>query len=240
MRFKLFALLAALLALPALGVADSGVVVAVASSVLIPGKQIASAFEKRYHTTVKLVPGSTGMLYSQIMHGAPYGVFMAADDQTPSKLRVQLGTPSAAIETYVTGQLYICAQSGEPDLSHVSGRVAIADPRFAPYGRAAKEALSHLSEWSVVKRSVIYAPNVMMAATYLARGLVATAFVASSAITSGLDAQCEPVDHALYAPIRQQALLLSGNTLAREWFAFIRGPEATSIWERAGFLTGGR
>lgn len=240
MRLKFFALFVALLTLPASGMAESGIVVAVASSVLVPGKQIANMFEKIYHTTVKLVPGSTGMLSSQIMHGAPYDVFMAADNQTPAKLRLQLGTSSAAIETYATGQLYRCVQLDEPNLHHVSNRVAIANPRLAPYGRAAKEALTHLSEWTAMRHRVVYAPNVMMAATYLARGLVSTAFVASSAITSDFGAQCTPVNHALYMPIRQQALLLNTNPMARKWFAFIRGPKAKSIWERAGFLVGGQ
>ena len=220
--------------------AEETLTVAVASSVLIPAQKLAVQFEKMQHIRVKLISGSTGLLYSQIMHGAPYAVFMAADDVTPEKLIRQRGLPASAVETYAIGSLYLCVRGGAPDLKHLSGRIAMAEPQVAPYGKAAEESLRASGVWAKVKADVIHTPNVMLAASYLQRGFVDAAFVASSAVSTSIKKRCEQVDESLHAPIRHRAVLLTSSAIGHAWFSFIRSPEMNMIWQQAGFNTEAR
>lgn len=210
-------------------------IVAVASSLFAPAQTLAAQFEATHRVRVKLVPGSTGQLFSQIVQGAPYAVFMAADAATPERLVRQMHLASAP-ETFASGRLFICMRYVEPELARLSGTVAMADPRLAPYGRAAAEALHAARGASERRLIVVHAPNVMMAANYLRRGLVDAAFVASSAVAGDMQASCRQVDASLYRPILHQALLLDDTPLAHAWFDFIRSPEEAAVWRQAGFL----
>jgi len=212
--------------------------VAVASSVYRPVLQLAQRFEQEQQVNVKLVSGSTGLLYAQIMHGAPYDLFMAADAVTPERLIQQRGLTASALSTYALGHLYLCSRTGAPDIHHLSGRLAMADPRLAPYGRAAEAALRASGAWPAISKSLIYTPNVMLAAAYLQQELVDAALVASSAVGNDLVNSCTPVNPSLYEPIRHQSVLLTYNRNSSAWLSFIRSPAARAIWEQAGFTMG--
>ena len=222
--------------IPGLASAAEAVVVAVSSSVLAPTRTLAAQFEERYHIRIKLVSGSTGQLYAQISHGAPYAVFMAADAVVAGKLVRQRNLVATAVVTYATGRLYLCVRQGIPDLHHLIGSIAMAEPRLAPYGRAAEQTLRASSNWPQEKGNVIYTPNVMVAASHLQQGFVDSAFVASSAVVAQKDKSCAVVNEALHAPISHQAVLLTPGPEADAWFTYIRSPEAEVVWKQAGLV----
>lgn len=149
-RFTIFltGLLAAL-ALPAF--AASPLNIAVAANFTAPVKAIIAAYEKDTGRTVQPSFGSTGVLYTQIRNGAPFGLFLAADSRRPRLLAEQgLAVPDSR-RTYAIGRLVLWS----PDAGLVKdgaaalrdgkfSRLAIAEPKAAPYGAAAKQVLEHL------------------------------------------------------------------------------------------------
>lgn len=234
---RLLYILLILACFPGVAMASETLTVAVASSVLAPAKKLATQFEEARHIRVKLVSGSTGMLYSQIMHGAPYALFMAADDAVTDVLLRQRELPATSVATYALGRLYFCVQQGLPDMKRISGRIAMADPRLAPYGRAAAEALRASGIWADVQPHVIYTPNVMLAASHFQHGFVDGAFVASSGVSQPTDGRCMAVDASLYVPIRHRAVMLKRTASAWAWLSFIHSHQGQLVWQRAGFMT---
>ncbi|HEX2604461.1 MAG TPA: molybdate ABC transporter substrate-binding protein, partial [Oxalicibacterium sp.] len=139
-----------MLALAASAFADE-VQVAVAANFTAPMKAIAADFERTTGYKAVLSFGSTGKFYAQIKNGAPFDVFLAADDETPAKLEKENGIVAGSRFTYATGKLVLW--SPKPDYVDSKGEVlkkgdfahlAIASPKLAPYGAAAVETLNKL------------------------------------------------------------------------------------------------
>ncbi len=191
-----------------LSCAAESLTVAVASSLYPQMQQQARAFEASNHVTVRLVPGSTGRLYNQIMQGAPYDLFVAADKQRPSLLRQQ----GRAIDQSPAGQGYLGVRLGKRLISDIRlltrpsvRHIAIANPDVAPFGRLARNALQQRGLWSALQPKLVYAQNAMQAAMMAEKGLV--------------DAGLVPLNspqHAI-ASLDYQAVLLSDTPLARSW-----------------------
>ena len=152
-----YSLLSGLLALGiSASVSAEEVQVAVAANFTAPMKVIAADFEKA--TGHKVTPsfGATGKFYAQITNGAPYDVFLAADDETPIKLEKENGIVPGSRFTYATGKLVLW--SAKPDFVDAKGEVlkkgnfahiALATPKLAPYGLAAEESMKKLGVYDL-------------------------------------------------------------------------------------------
>ncbi|MDD9924183.1 MAG: molybdate ABC transporter substrate-binding protein, partial [Boseongicola sp.] len=141
---KLVVLISTLLLASLRPVSAQEITVAVASNFLPIAEKIVEQFEAGTGRDVVLVHGSTGQLFAQITNGAPYDVFLAADRQRPAELRRQGRT--IAVKTYAIGRLVLVGQK-PVDIENASeafagSRVALADPRVAPYGLEAPSAMA--------------------------------------------------------------------------------------------------
>ena len=246
-------LLAALVALgfttPA--VADdvgSEVRVAVAANALAAVTEIAAAFEAETGHLVQLSAGATGQLYAQIVHGAPFDVFLAADQDRPARAEAEgLAVPASRF-TYAIGRLVLVAAEpqtavDEGTLAAPFGRLAIANPRTAPYGVAAVEALTALGVYEAAQPRLVFGNNVAQAYQFVASGNADLGLVAGSLVIEHHDGPVWPVPDHLHAPIAQDAVLLTTaaeNAAAGEFLAFLRGPEAEAILNQFGYLGGDR
>ncbi|MDP4650418.1 MAG: molybdate ABC transporter substrate-binding protein, partial [Haliea sp.] len=195
-------------------------------------------------------PGATGALYSQIVNGAPFDVFLAADKLRPQKLEEQ--------GLAVVGSVFVYAL-GVPVLwSPVAGRVddqgavltqgqfrhlAIAEPRTAPYGAAAQEILQALGLWDTLERQgqLVRGSSVAQTHSQIASGAAELGFVALSQVQTGqgISGSYWLPDPALYAPLAQAAVLLrraSANSQARHFLHWLQhDPQAQRIIEAAGY-----
>jgi molybdate transport system substrate-binding protein len=192
--------------------------VAVAANFAAPMREIATAFERDTGHKAVLSLGSTGSFYAQIRNGAPFEVLLAADDTTPAKLAAEGLAIESTRFTYSTGRLVLwSAQAGLVDAkgavlrSGTFDRLAIANPKLAPYGLAAIETLGKLGLRDSVSAKLVQGENIAQAYQFVASGSAVLGFVALSqvqkdgVITQG-SAWIVPTE--MHQPIRQDAILL--------------------------------
>jgi molybdate transport system substrate-binding protein len=241
--FLAFALL-----MPALPSAAAEVSVAVAANFTAPMKQIAAAFEHDTGHKAALAFGSTGKFYAQIAHGAPFQMLLAADDKTPARL-VQDGLAVDSTRfTYAIGKLVLW--SGQPGLVDDRGevlrtgsfaRLALADPKLAPYGAAAIESLAALGELERLRPRFVQGENIAQAYQFVATGNAPLGFVALSQVyADGHISQGSGwiVPTKLHAPIRQDAVILKNgadNPAAAALADYLHGEKARAIIRAYGY-----
>ena len=222
--------------------------VAVAANFAAPMKEIAAQFERETGNRVLVSVGSTGGLYAQLKNGAPFELLLSADEQTPKRLEDD-GAASAGLRfTYAIGKLVL--YSPEPGFVDDQGRVlragnykhlAIANPKTAPYGAAAVEALRHLGIWDGVQAKLVQGESISQAFQFVASGNAELGFVALSQIdTPGHPARGSwwLVPENLYSPIRQDAILLkSGENqpAARALFDYLRSEKVKRLIHAYGY-----
>jgi molybdate transport system substrate-binding protein len=244
MRSVLF--LAALLSY---GVACAAPVsVAVASNFSVPMRKLAAAFEQASGHKATLAFGSTGRFYAQVKNGAPFQVLLAADDETPARLEKEgLAVPGSRL-TYATGRLVLWSASagvvderGEVLKKPGSGKLAIADPRLAPYGAAAMETMQRIGVAKALQPRIVQGENISQAYQFVLTGNAQMGFVALSQVMAdgriaAGSAWRVPAD--LHAPIRQDAVVLNAgrdNPAAVALMAFLRGDTARAIIRAHGY-----
>ncbi|MAM88347.1 MAG: molybdate ABC transporter substrate-binding protein [unclassified Hahellaceae] len=223
-------------------IAAETVSIAVAANFAAPMARIIEAFEAGSEHQVQLSLGSSGKLYAQISHGAPFEVFFSADQLVPSKL-AQAGLALTATQfTYAVGQLVLwsAAEDFVDDKGQVLrlasfDKLAIANPRLAPYGAAAVEVLEALDRFEEVKARLIMGENIAQTYHFVSTGNADLGFVAASQVmrdgklTAGSGWL---VPQSLYTPIYQDAILLktgADNPAARAFIDFVKTPEARRI-----------
>ena len=223
---------------------ESTVRAAVAANFTAAGREIATAFEEATGDTALLSFGSTGQLYAQIVQGAPFDVFLAADRERPERAeREGLAVPGSR-RTYAVGRLVLFSA----DIGRVTGpdalrdpelkRVALANPALAPYGRAAVEVAEALGMTDVLRDRQVIGTNVSQAHQFVRTGNAELGFLALSQVvqTSGGSRWLVPED--LHAPIRQQAVLLEAgrdNPAAARFLDFLESAAAREILRRHGY-----
>ena len=227
------------------GVNAEQATVAVASNFAWPMGDLETLFEENGIHELTVVHGSTGQLFAQIVNGAPYEVFLAADRERPRRL-ADMGLGNAPF-TYAFGRLALWTREpGFIDSLTVSvltrgdfRRLAIANPRLAPYGVAARETLHALGMWESLQAKIVFGENVgqafAMAETRNAElGLVAL----SAAVAYTNTATYVSVPPEYHGPIRQDAILLNrgrDNPAALAFIDFLRGIDARQTIAEAGF-----
>jgi len=242
------AAVAALSGLISLPVLAGEVSAAVASNFSAPMKQIVTLFEQQSGDTVKLSFGSTGKFYAQIKGGAPFDVFFAADTATPQRLEDEGLIVGGSRFVYALGKLVLW--SAQPNLVDDQGRVlrkgsyeklAIADPKLAPYGMAAKQTLEKLAMWNSIRNKLVMGENITQTYQFAATGNAELGFVALSQVmrdgkVGAGSSWLVPSD--MYQPIRQSAVLLSGakdKAAAQAFLDFLKTKKAAAVIRSYGY-----
>lgn len=226
--------------------------VAVAANFAAPMQKIAQAFTQDTGHTALLAFGATGKFYAQIKHGAPFQVLLAADDETPAKLVAEgLGQAGTAF-TYATGRLALWSkQVGVVDdqgrvlqgplSQQPQVKLALADPRLAPYGAAAVQTLTQLGVWPRWQSHVVQGDNIAQAFQFVATENALIGFVALSQVwADGRVSQGSAwvVPQQLHEPLRQDALLLvngKDQPAALALMAYLKGERAKAIVRAYGY-----
>jgi molybdate transport system substrate-binding protein len=220
------------------------VLVAVAANFAQPLQAIAAQFTQTTGHQIKVSAGGSGKLYAQIRHGAPFQVLLSADDEIPARLEQEgLAVPGSRF-TYATGGLVVWSASlarvdAETLRTGQFKHLAIANPRLAPYGRAAVEALDKLGLTARLKPRWVMGENIAQTHQFVASGNAELGFVAAAQVQSEADKRrVWVVPQALYSPIRQDAvLLLAGRTspAAQAFMAFMRDAQTQALIRRYGY-----
>jgi molybdate transport system substrate-binding protein len=221
--------------------------IAVASNFARPAAAIAERFEEETGWPVRIATGSTGQLYAQIVHGAPFDVFLAADAERP-RLLAESGQGVAGTRfSYAAGSLVLWSR--DPELAGHdcraaldalgNKRLAIANPDTAPYGLAARQFLESAGLWDAVSARIVYGENIAQTLHFVVSGNASLGLIAASeAVDPRLPAPtCRwDVPQSAHGPIVQQAILLRPSApRAREFMDFLRGPVARAIIRDYGY-----
>lgn len=222
--------------------------VAVAANFTVPMRQLAQAFEQETGHKAVLSFGATGSFQAQIRHGAPFQVLLAADDETPLKLEQEGLAVAGSRFTYATGRLVLWSR--QPGLVDDKGdvlrsgsfqRLALANPKLAPYGSAAIETLTRLGLLEALRPRLVQGDNIGQTYQFVATENAQLGFVALSQVqTEGRIAQGSAwiVPASLHSPIRQDAVLLragQGNPAASALLAFLKGEQARAVIRGFGY-----
>jgi len=225
-------------------VAADEITVAVAANFFRPMQEIASAYKQRSGNKVRLVNGSTGKLYAQIIEGAPFDIFFAADRRRPVKLEQQGLILAGSRFTYATGRLV--AYTARCDINLVEHglsilldpvvrRIAIANPKVAPYGRAAMQALKSENIYRKIKSKLVYGENIGQTLLFVRSGNADVGLVAASSAYHA-DGKSTAVPPADYEPIIQQAVLLRrAGPAAHAFVAFFSTPKVRAVIRKYGY-----
>ena len=245
-RIRCLWLLAAALAIAGGARADT-VTVAVASNFARTAEAIAAAFQAHTAHEVRFVRGSSGKLYAQIVNGAPIDVFLSADAERPQALESRGIVEPDSRFTYAIGALVLwsrddafAGQDCWQALRATDGKIAIANPRLAPYGVAAVQALERESLWDAVDDRLVYGENIAQTLQFAATGGAVAGLVARSQLygTTLPAASCSAeVDASLHEPIAQQAVTMkrADGGAAAACAAFLTGSEARDIIAGHGY-----
>jgi molybdate transport system substrate-binding protein len=219
--------------------------VAVAANFTEPAKAIAAKFEAKTGDKVVLSFGSSGQFYTQIANGAPYEVFLSADRERPEKAEAEGLAVVGSRFTYATGRLVLWSKT--PGLVDAKGTVlakggfeklAIADPKAAPYGLAAFETLTKLKLQDPLKPKIVTGSSITQAFQYVQTGAAELGFVALSQVINEKGGSRWLVPTTEHGPIDQQAVLLktgADNATAKAFLAFLKSAEARAIIKRYGY-----
>lgn len=225
-------------------VADT-VRVAVASNFAKVAKQLSADFEATRDDEIIMSIGATGKHFAQIINGAPFDVFLAADRERPERLEANGHSVPGTRFTYAFGELAAWAPGGTempfPDalLEAASNRIAIANPRLAPYGRAARETLQALGSWQRLQGRIVRGENVGQALQFVHSGNAAIGLIARAqlvALGSSATGTSWIVPTSLYAPIEQQAVLLKDRPASRGFIDYLQSESARRLIREAGYI----
>jgi molybdate transport system substrate-binding protein len=226
--------------------------VAAASDLKFALEGIASAFATATGKPVKLAFGSSGNFARQIRQGAPFEMFLSADEAFVEHL-ARDGFARDGGDLYAIGRIVFFVPTGsplEPDPTLASLRTAlqggrlrkfaIANPEHAPYGRAAKEALESAGLWTKIQRQLVLGENVSQAAQFATAGGADGGIFAYSLALSPAVAKAGRyvlIPESTHKPLRQRMVLLKGaGPTAEAFYAFVKGAEARRIFDRYGFV----
>jgi len=246
MKISFPALMAALLVTSAAH-ADE-VQVAVAANFTAPMKQIAADFEQATGHKAVLAFGATGKFYAQIRSNAPFEILLSADDETPAKLAREGAAVAASQFTYAKGKLVLWSakeaivdDKGEVLKKGGFDHLALANPKLAPYGAAAVEAMKALGVHDALSPKFVTADNIGQTLQFVKSGNAALGFVALSQVIKDskiVEGSAWIVPANLYQPIRQDAILLAkgkGKPAAEALMKFLRGDAAVKVIKSYGY-----
>lgn len=194
---------------------------------------------------LEVVYGASGMLLTQIEQGAPFELFFSADSGYPQQL-VAHGKASGAPVPYAMGHLVLWSASLDMHQVQVAdlaqprfGRIAIANPQHAPYGKRAEQALRAAGVWDALQPRLVFGENIAQAAQFAQSGNAKVGLIAESlAIASPVKGSYASVPPALYEPLQQSFVLTqrgAGNALAQDFARYVQSAPARAILTHYGF-----
>src|SRR3989441_12389471 len=226
--------------------------VAAAADLNFAFREIVAEFEKKTGNTVKLSLGSSGNFFSQISNGAPFDLYFSADIAYPKKLEEAGLAEPGTLYMYAVGRIVVWVSKGSPiavaelgikALQHPSvKKVAIANPKHAPYGRAAVAAMEHYKVHDTVKDKLVLGENISQTAQFIQTGgadigIIALSLAVAPAMkASGMYWEV-PVE--AYPRLEQGAVILKAakdQKTARAFLDYIKSPEGTAVFKRYGFF----
>ena len=248
-KFKVFTFLLIFIGLNSTQAFADEIRVAVASNFYPAMKEIALQYELKKSKTsenhkIVLIPGSSGRHYAQIMNGAPFDLFFSADKVRPILLEKKGISENGSRFTYALGKLVLWSSldgfvEKEERLYHKDLRfIAIANPKIAPYGVAAKEALISINLWEDMKSKLIRGENIAQTFQFVNSGNAKLGFVSYSQLMNPnypVGGSFWMVPQSLYKPIEQQAVLLRESLLGKDFLSFMRTDQSLKIISKFGY-----
>lgn len=221
------------------------ITVAVAANFKKPAEEIGAAFKAKTGIDVKYAFGATGQFAAQIRNGAPFDVLLAADDTTtPALAREGFAVPATHF-VYARGTLVLYSttlpvkeQGGQILRKGDFAHLAIANPKSAPYGAAAIEAMKKMGVYDALKPRIVEGSNIAQTFDFVATGNAQLGFVALSQAIGAGRGQWWAVPQADYTPIDQSAIVLkpgAEKAAVKAYVDYLRGPEARAVIEKYGY-----
>ncbi|TAL09490.1 MAG: molybdate ABC transporter substrate-binding protein [Nitrospirae bacterium] len=245
-------LLAGIGCLAPAGARAGEITIAAASDLNFALKEIVTDFEKKTGNTVKLSLGSSGNFFAQLSNGAPFDLFFSADIGYPKKLEEAGLAEPGTLYMYAVGRIVVWVPKGSPidagslgikALQHPSvKKIAIANPKHAPYGRAAVAAMEHFKVYDVVKDKLVLGENISQTAQFIQTGGADIGVIALSLAVAPAMKETGAfweVPVAAYPKLEQGAVVLKAAKdpkTARAFFDHIKSPEGTAVFKRYGFF----
>lgn len=223
--------------------------VAVAANAQTLIKRLQADFNKKTGIKIEAIVGASGKLTTQIMNGAPYHVFLSADTAFPDQLYAK-GFGLQKPKIYALGSLIICGNANldlknwqNTLLNAKLGRLAIANPKTAPYGKAAEEALAYYKLKDKVTSKLVYAESISQVNTYIQTGAVGLGFTTESFLYEKVDQsklKWARIDAKSYQKIEQGAILLAYAKKgmlkeATKFYEYLSSPSARNIIRKSGY-----
>jgi molybdate transport system substrate-binding protein len=230
------------------------ITIAAASDLNFVFRELVAEYEKSTGDRVRLSLGSSGNFYAQIQNGAPFDLYFSADIVYPRKLEEAGLTVPGSLYPYAVGRIVLWAgKASRLDLSKgleilrepTIKKIAIANPKHAPYGRAAMAAMEHAQVHDRVKDKLVLGENISQAAQFVESGAADIGIIAMSlALAPPMQAAGHyweiPAD--AYPPIEQGAVILTGGKnqeRAKAFLSFVQGAEGQAMMKRYGFIVPG-
>lgn len=258
---KRFAALAAAIAMLAVGGSGGDVsaqtrralTVAAASDLQAALPDIVKRFEREANAAVTVSFGSSGNFFAQLQNGAPYDLYLSADIEYPRRLIASGHADASSLYQYATGRIVLWTRkdSGVDVRGGLRSltdprvkRIAIANPKFAPYGRAADAALRYEKVYDAIRDKLVLGDNISQTAQLVDSGNATVGIIALSlAVGPALRARgtYSEIPAASHPPLDQAAVIVSASAnkaLAREFLAYLTRPDISTHLHQFGFATG--
>lgn len=232
--------------------AGQEITVAAASDLSFAFKEITALFERTTGTHVKLSLGSSGNFFSQIQNGAPYDLYFSADSRYPQKLAESGHAVASSLYLYAVGRIVLWVPKLSPLQIEQRGldalldptvkKIAIANPKHAPYGRAAVAAMEQSQIYERVKDKLVLGENVSQTAQFVESGAADVGIIALSlALAPPMQAagRYQEIPAEAHPPLVQGAVLLTGAAHpveAQTFLSFLQSTEGRAIMTRYGFV----
>jgi len=249
MRFNLRRLLTLTAALALSAAAQAEVVqIAVAANFTAPARALAEIFARTTGHEAKLSFGATGAFYTQIKNGAPFDILLAADDERPIRLEKDGDTVPGSRFTYAVGQLVLW--SAKPGFVDGEGavlkggnfnKIAVANPKLAPYGAAAVETMDKLGLAAALTPKLVTGESIGQTYNFIATGNAELGFVALAQVLDGgklKSGSMWVVPAKYHAPIIQDAVILNraaSNPAAKAWMELLKTPQSKALIRSYGY-----
>jgi molybdate transport system substrate-binding protein len=231
------------------GQSSNAILIAAASDLKFALDSVVTVFKKAHPgASLEVTYGSSGKLFEQISHTAPFDLFFSADIEYPLNLKKK-GIAVSEVHTYGVGRVVIWSQVIDPNREQINSlldktinKIAIANPQHAPYGRRAEEALKHYKVYEKIKNRLVYGENISQTAQFVTAGAADAGIIALSLALSPtmkkLNGHYYIIPESAHKPLEQGFVILKKaeqNSLAVAFKDFMLGTEATKILGYFGF-----
>lgn len=215
---------------------------AVSANFAKPMKQLIVEFEAQSPHKVNMTIGSSGKIYAQIINGAPFDAFFSADQEKPLKLVTDGLAVKNSLYTYAIGRLVIWSPDQQKRHAKAADgvlpKIAVANPKTAPYGAAALEAFLHIGLLPEHKDQLVYGENIAQTYQFIASGVAEYGIVALSQVIDQAKTSYEIVPDDIYKPIKQDmVMLLHGQTnpASIDFLNFMRSEKVADMVKNFGY-----